>query len=191
LQPSTKLSALLAKLKENFTENELVLALKQNNERAFHYLYDNYSGAIFGVISKIIKDNDQAQDVMQDVFTKIWKNIASYNPEKGRLFTWMLNIARNTSIDLVRSESSRPILQDIEQHTESYDQYASYQPSTMAMDLNTIVEKLTPDRKLLVDLVYMQGYTQEEVSAQLEIPLGTVKTRVRAALHELKRHFGI
>ena len=89
---------------KKYSEEELVNLLKQNNKAAFSYLYDHYSGALFGIILKIVnQDEETSEDVLQDVFIKIWKKIATYDSTKGTLFTWMLNIARNTAIDKVRT----------------------------------------------------------------------------------------
>jgi len=88
-----------------YQEQELVSQLLQQNGQAFSYLYDNYSPALFGVINQIISDKEAAADVLQDVFVNIWKKISLYDDTKGRLFTWMLNIARNAAIDKLRSRS--------------------------------------------------------------------------------------
>ena len=86
------------------TQEELIPLLLKKDDRSFTLLYDNYSKSLYGVIFTLIKDREEAEDVLQEVFVKIWKNIDSYNESKGRLYTWMLNIARNTSIDKLRSK---------------------------------------------------------------------------------------
>ena len=181
----------LAASKKVFTEEELVSSLKLNDRVAFDYLYNSYSGALYNIIHKIVKDDERASDVLQDAFVKIWKNIANYSPEKGRLFTWMLNIVRNTAIDAFRSDSNRPGFDDIESSLSRVEQTANYQPSIQTIDVRNIVEKLKPDRKLLIDLVYFQGYTQEEAAEELKIPLGTAKTRLRTAVQDLKMFFKV
>ena len=85
-------------------EAQLIVLLKLNKRHAFEYLYDNYSPALYGIIFKILKDEEKSADTLQDTFLKIWKNVASYDSEKGTLFTWMLNVARNTAIDKFRTE---------------------------------------------------------------------------------------
>ena len=81
--------------------------LQQRNEKAFGYLYDNYSGALYGIVKSIVTDTEIANDVLQNVFVNIWRKIELYDAQKGRLFTWMLNIARNAAIDEVRSKGFR------------------------------------------------------------------------------------
>ena len=79
----------------NYKEADLVLLLKQRDRSAFDYLYEQYSGALYAVVLNIITDRETASDILQDVFVKIWRQLDQYDPAKGRLFTWMLNIARN------------------------------------------------------------------------------------------------
>lgn len=190
LNNTSKLKKELTTLNKKYSEDELVLSLKQNSQKAFEYLYDNYSSSLFGIISKILKDEDKSEDTMQDVFLKIWRKIGDYDPGKGRLFTWMVNIARNASIDELRKDKNI-ILEDIDQHISQYDKISSFQPQTIAMDVSSIMENLKPDRKILVDMVYLQGYTQEEAAEILQIPLGTAKSRIRTALQDLKIYFKI
>ena len=171
-----------------YSEEDLITALKKNQRSAFEYLYDNYSAALFGAISRIITDEEKAADVLQDVFLKIWKNIGKYDPSKGRLFTWMMNISRNTCIDLVRKEKGKYFV-DVQDNIIQIDAKTSHQPDISVIDLRSIIEKLRPERKVLLDLVYLQGFTQEEAAEQLAIPLGTAKSRIRVALKELKIYF--
>jgi RNA polymerase sigma-70 factor (ECF subfamily) len=173
-----------------YSEEELIALLKLNQRQGFDYLYDNYSPAIFGVICKIIKDEEKAEDVMQDVFLKIWKKISAYDPSKGSLFTWMMNIARNASIDLYRKEKNKHHV-DIDTQVVQLDKGNSSEIPVNTMDLRNIVDKLTPERKILLDLVYLQGYTQQEAAEELDIPLGTAKSRIRTALQDLKQIFAV
>lgn len=169
-------------------EEQLVYALKKNHRSAFDYLYDNYSGALFGVISRVIKDEEKAADLMQDVFLKIWKKVGDYEPGRGRLFTWMMNIARNASIDLYRKEKNKYMV-DIEEQVAVVDAKNQDEMNINTIDLRGIVEKLQPERKILLDLVYLQGFTQQEAAEKLNIPLGTAKSRIRTALKDLKLYY--
>ncbi|WP_229254229.1 RNA polymerase sigma factor [Dyadobacter sp. NIV53] len=174
-----------------YSEEELVAALKRNERTAFEFLYDHYSGALFNIISKTLRDEEKAADVMQESFLKIWKNIASYNPEKGRLFTWIMNIARNGAIDAVRVEGRKPIMDDIENVAVRNERDVSEDSQTTSSEMKAIIDMLRPERKVLIDMAYFQGYTHEEISEELHIPLGTVKSRIRTALQELKQHFAV
>lgn len=182
---------LLATSKVKYSEEELVAALKRNERAAFEFLYDHYSGALFNIICKTLRDEERAADVMQESFLKIWKNIASYNPEKGRLFTWILNIARNGAIDAARVEGRKPIMDDIENRSVQNEPDVSGELSTTSSEIKSIVNMLRPERKILIEMAYFQGYTHEEISEELQIPLGTVKSRIRTALQELKQYFAV
>jgi RNA polymerase sigma-70 factor (ECF subfamily) len=182
---------LLATNKVKYSEEELVLALKRNEQTAFEFLYDHYSGALFNIISKTLRDEERAADVLQESFLKIWKNIASYNPEKGRLFTWIMNIARNGAIDAARAEGRKPAMDDIENRAVLNERDVYEDSQTVSSEMKAIVDMLRPERKILIDMAYFQGYTHEEISEELSIPLGTVKSRIRTALHELKQYFAV
>ncbi|PWJ59615.1 RNA polymerase sigma-70 factor (ECF subfamily) [Dyadobacter jejuensis] len=174
-----------------YTEQELVVGLKRNDRAAFEYLYDHYSGALFNIILKIVRDEERAGDVMQEVFLKIWKRMALYNPEKGRLFTWIVNIARNTAIDATRTETRKPSMVDVNDRTVHDQADSTERPDSGQEELRALVGLLRPERKQLVDLAYFQGYTHEEIANNLNIPLGTVKSRIRTALQELKQYFAV
>lgn len=175
--------------KSKYTNEEtLVAALKAKQTDAITYLYDNYSNALFGVIDRIIQSEDVSNDVLQEAFVKIWKNIDSYSKEKGSLFTWMLNVCRNTAIDETRSKQFKKQLQN-QNIEDSVNKVDKSEQVTMKVDhigLKEVVAKLKPEQKVLVDKIYFEGYTQEEVSKELDIPLGTVKTRIRAAIMQLR-----
>lgn len=175
-----------------YREEELVKQLKSNSRNAFEYLYDHYSAALYGVILKITKDEDRASDALQDSFLKIWRNIGSYAHDKGSLFTWMLNIARNTAIDHLRSDTrteNRVIRLDVVNEAEPVTM-ESWNRLTYEMDVRTWVARLLPERRDPIELVYFQGYTHEEVAEKLSVPLGTVKSRIRRGLKELRMVFG-
>jgi RNA polymerase sigma-70 factor (ECF subfamily) len=173
--------------KTTYSEQELVALLQQRNEKAFGYLYDNYSGALFGIVNGIIPDKDTASDVLQNVFINIWRKIDLYNPSKGRLFTWMLNIARNAAIDELRSRGYRDTQKTIAL-PDNEDKAGPPVTETLTADvgLKKVLMKLKADLRVLIDLSYFQGFTHEEISKTLGIPLGTVKTRIRTALIQLR-----
>ena len=169
-----------------YAESELVLLLKQRDESAYSYLYDHYSGSLYAIILNIVPDRELANDLLQEVFIKIWKQIDTYDQTKGRLFTWMLNISRNASIDAVRSKSYQQSQKNSEL-TNMADNANSVHTNTDKIGLRAIVNKLKDDHKVLIELSYFEGYTQDEISKMLKIPLGTVKTRLRNALIQLKQ----
>jgi RNA polymerase sigma-70 factor (ECF subfamily) len=169
-----------------YTETELVLLLKERDQSAFGYLYDNYSGALFNIVLAIIPDRELASDVLQEVFVKIWRQVALYDATKGRLFTWMMNIARNASIDVLRSKSYNNNQQNRELTENVYANAGTTVTNTDKIGLRKVVHSLKDEYKILVELSYFEGYTQDEISKMLNIPLGTVKTRLRNALLQLR-----
>jgi len=169
-----------------YTESELVALLKERDQNAFGYLYDHYSGALYNVILAIVPQREQASDVLQEVFIKIWRMCESYDATKGRLFTWMMNIARNASIDVVRSKGYQNSQQNRELTEAVYESGGSTATNIEKIGLRKLVHALKDDYKVLVELSYFEGFTQDEISKMLNIPLGTVKTRLRAALLQLR-----
>ena len=163
----------------------MVILLKQHEQAAFSYLYDNYSASLYGAIAGIIPDSDAAPDILQEVFVKIWKQISAYDESKGRLFTWMLTIARNTAIDTLRSKSWKNNKKNNELTEDMVSLAGSTLTNTDTIGLRKIVHSLKQEYRVLVELSYFEGYTQEDISNRLGIPLGTVKTRLRKALSEL------
>jgi RNA polymerase sigma-70 factor (ECF subfamily) len=171
--------------KATYSEEELVSQLKQQDEQAFSHLYDNYAGALYGLVRQIVPDKELSNDVLQEVFVNIWRKIDSYDSSKGRLFTWMLNIARNASIDKIRSRNYQenllkaPIDENDIAHPvvrQGIDDYG----------LKKLIFKLKDEQRMLIDLSYYQGFTHDQIARALNIPLGTVKTRLRTALMQLR-----
>jgi RNA polymerase sigma factor (sigma-70 family) len=174
-----------------YTEQELVSALKERDNQAFNFLYDNYAGALYSIIKQIITDNAElASDVLQEVFINIWRKIETYDQTKGRLFTWMLNIARNASIDTLRSKAYQNSQKNQELPDNVYRSVAN-QTTQMNVDnigLKKVLEKLKAEHRVLVELAYFKGFTHEEIADMMGIPLGTVKTRIRNALLQLREY---
>jgi RNA polymerase sigma factor (sigma-70 family) len=173
------------------SEEELVLALKNREKIAVEALYDMYSSSLFGVISRIIIDTATAEDVLQETFVKIWHSFSSYSTEKGRLFTWMVNIARHLAIDKLRSKDfkNQNKNQELENNVTFIDEQRNtvYKPELLG--IKDLVQTLKPEQKLILELVYFKGYTHVEAADELGIPLGTIKTRLRMAILQLRKHF--
>jgi RNA polymerase sigma factor (sigma-70 family) len=169
-----------------YTEESLIQQLKVHNEQAFNYLYDKYSKSLFGIIYQIIPTQEVAEDVLQQVFLKIWKNIDSYESSKGRLYTWMINITRNQAIDYTRSKDFNRQEQTVGISDNVYNT-ESNTGGFRDSGLLKVLEKLPVDKRKLLEFSYFLGYTQEEISKIMDIPLGTVKTRLRNTLIDLRK----
>ncbi len=174
--------------KTTYSEPELVTLLQQRNEQSFGYLYDNYSGALLGVISAIVTNQETARDVLQEVFVNIWKKIETYDAAKGRLFTWMMNVARNAAIDKIRSRGYQDALKNysIPDNVDTNIAAPATLPQVVDTGLKKILTQLKDEHRQLIDMSYFQGYTHDEIAKIMDIPLGTVKTRIRSALSQLR-----
>lgn len=144
---------------------------------------------MFGVISRIITNEDIAEEILHDAFLRIWDRIDSYDASKGRLFTWMLNIARNLAIDKTRSKeiSKDRKTDDISDLVNRIDRKEQAEQNVDAIGLKEMLSKLPDDQAFVVEYLYLKGYTQSELADDFNIPLGTVKTRLRLGMIELRR----
>lgn len=176
-----------------YNESELVGRLTNGDQQAMSELYDRFSGAILGVIMKIITDQATAEDVLQETMLKIWNNIGSFDTSKGRLFTWMINIARNQSIDKTRSKGFKNSSQNSSLEDSVYvsETVPSAGASVDTMDVQNWLLQLPEENQQLMRLAYFMGYTQEEISKELNMPLGTVKTKIRNSLIVLRKKLNV
>jgi len=172
-----------------YTEEELVYLLKLQDRQAFSYLYDNYAAALNGVIFRMVEEKTLAEDILQEVFVKIWNNFASYDTSKGRLFTWMLNLTKNLTIDTLRSKGYKK-QSKISKDENSVSNVPDGNVGAEKFDtigLRKQLDNLKPEQRILIEMAYFSGYTQDEISRETGIPLGTVKTRMRSAIIELRK----
>ena len=184
--PNPRTNAVMAFLL--MQDQQLINRLQAQDSTAIGNLYDAYGSALFGVVLRIVQQRELAEQVLQDTFVKAWRNGASYDASKGRLFTWLLNIARNTAIDATRTAHFQK-----SRKTDSLDSLV-YSPGGESINpdqigVRDVVSRLDEKYKSLIDLVYFKGYTQEEVAEETGIPLGTIKTRLRYAINELRGIF--
>lgn len=168
---------------------KLIQQIKSGDESALQMLYQKYAGALLHHISKIIPDPEAAEEILQDVFVKIWKKIGQYDEKRSRLFTWMSQIARNTAIDTARLVSFQR-----NKETESIDTLVNVDAQLKAKAFNKIpdvglqkvLSQIDPEHQELIEYLYFRQYTQKETAEALGIPLGTVKTRLRKAISVLR-----
>jgi RNA polymerase sigma factor (sigma-70 family) len=168
---------------------DLVSRLKARDEAAFAEMYRNYSNAFISIISKITNgDVEVAKDVLQEAMVKIWNNMQQYDAAKGTLFTWMMNVCRNMAIDKLRSKDYK---NQAKNRSMDASQDLGYQPSVSlnpeTIGVKKMLESLDVNHRDVVDVVYMMGYSHAEAAEVLNIPLGTVKTRLRNAIIELRK----
>lgn len=168
---------------------QLIQRIKSGDESALQILYEKYAGALLHQISKIIPAPETAEEILQDVFVKIWKKIGQYDENRSRFFTWMSQIARNTAIDTARLVSFQR-----NQETESIDTLVNVDDQLKVktsskipdVGLQKVLAQIDPEHRELIEYLYFRQYTQKETAEALGIPLGTVKTRLRKAIGVLR-----
>jgi RNA polymerase sigma factor (sigma-70 family) len=175
-----------------FHENQenIEQLLKQQNATIIAQLYDIYGATLYGVVLRIVTSKEIAEQVIQDTFLKVWHNGASYDASKGRIYTWLLNIARNTAIDATRTSHFQNA-----KNTDTIDKIPySFNGECLNPDtigLREMVKTLDEKYTVLIDLIYFNQYTHIEAAEAMDLPLGTVKTRLRYALLELRKAFAL
>lgn len=176
---------------KKYTEAGLINALKMHDNGAYEYLYNNYKGALFTVILQIIPDKETAGDVLQDAFILAWKNIDKYDASRGRLFTWLFNVTRNCAINTTRSKNYKAQLKNdsLDNYVNDVDAKESQVMHINQIGLRKQVHQLKEDYRNVLELSYFNGFTHDEIAKILTIPAGTVKTRLRNALIELRKQF--
>ncbi len=168
------------------SDEQLVALLRNKDKAAMGAVLKKYGDALYGVVFRIVGTREVAEDIMQEVAVKIWKNHQAYDAKKGRLFTWLVNIARNTAIDKVRTQKFQARRQAESLDSTVHDNIRfSEHLDIQDVGLRRLIERLDPKYREVIDLLYLKGYTQKEATEALGIPLGTVKTRVKKALGDL------
>ncbi|NND16413.1 MAG: sigma-70 family RNA polymerase sigma factor [Eudoraea sp.] len=166
----------------------LVQGLLNREEAALNRLYVDYGAALNGIIKRIVVEPKIAEEVLQDVIIKIWNKIDQYDSAKGRFFTWMMQLSRNAAKDKLRSREISQL-----RKTDQLDNIVSNverrNPVEMHMQdigVRRLVDSLREEERQVIELVYFKGYTQSEAAKEIPLPLGTVKTRLRMAMKNLR-----
>jgi RNA polymerase sigma factor (sigma-70 family) len=167
-------------------EKEIVNLLERGDKKAITLLYENYADSLFGVIKKIIADDDTAQDVLQESFVKIWRYSKKYDSTKAKLFTWLYRIAYNTAIDKVRSLKNKGD-NEVQIETSNVYKISSNELNQDVLDIKKHLGSLDEKYQIVINALFFEGMTQQEASEELDIPLGTIKSRLKIGLRELKR----
>lgn len=170
-----------------FSEEAFIKSLQDGKPDAYAELYDRYGATLFQVILKIVKSNEDAENLLQDTFVKIWRNIGTYDASKGKLFTWFVTIARHLAIDFCRSKYFTK--KNLIQNEDNLVNNQSLSVEMFELDylgINDKVNSLEDKLKQIIDLQFYYGYTQTQISEEFNIPLGTVKSRTRTALLQLR-----
>jgi RNA polymerase sigma-70 factor, ECF subfamily len=178
-------------------ELDLLARITKRERAAFEQLYTRYSNILYATAMKFLKEDADAQDVVQDVFIQIWDKAKLYDPAKGKPLTWALTMTRNRSIDRIRAIQRRTRLRDDFEKETVADESAGIREALSGVDasertqiLRDAVGRLSPEQRKVIDLAFFGGLTQSEIADRLGEPLGTVKARARRGLMKLKELLG-
>ncbi len=172
-------------------EIRIVDLLQKGDAQGVSLLYEHYSAAIYGIVYRMVNNDDVAKEVMQDVFVKAWKYAKKYDPNKGRLYTWLAQIARTSSLTTIKSGNFQRDQKTDSLDVKVYNDTEHAEESKISdMGLEKVIGKLDDKHKLLIDYIYYRGYSQREAAEALALPVGTVKTRIRTAILELRKMLG-
>ena len=167
-------------------EKRIVNLLENGDKKAISLLYENYADTLYGVIKKVITDDDTAQDVLQETFVKIWRYAKKYDSSKAKLFTWLYRIAYNTSIDKIRSLKNKTE-KEVQIEVSAVYKITSNGLNEDVLDIKKHLNNLDEKYQIVINALFFEGMTQQEASDELNIPLGTIKSRLKIGLRELKK----
>jgi RNA polymerase sigma-70 factor (ECF subfamily) len=170
-------------------EKHIVELLHEGDEKAISLLYEHYGDTLYGVAYKVVRDEELAQDILQESFIKIWNKAHTYDPAKAKLFTWLFRITRNTSIDKLRSLSNKAA-KEIQIDVSDVYNVGEENIRPELIDMKKQLERIEPKYQIVLEALFFEGMTQQEASEELGIPLGTVKSRLKIGLRELRKIYG-
>ncbi len=174
-------------------DQELAAQIAKGDERAFLAIYDRYASRVYALTLRILNDPMLAEEATQETFLNLWSRARLYLAERGSLLVWLLTIARRTALDRLRLEARRPSLSDGNDPEEAWKTIPDHNTSSEESrwrSLHFAVQTLSPEHRQVIELAFYQGLSQSEISEVLGWPLGTVKTRMRAAMEHLRREWG-
>lgn len=172
------------------SDAQLLEAITKRDEQALAALYDRYASILFGLLLRILHDRAEAEDVLQEVFLRVWQRAADFDEARGRVFTWLVTIARSRAIDRLRAIQSRGRVAEEAARESTFTSVPSAVADAIASEQREVVAQalaeIPEDQRRTLVLAYFEGLTQSEIAARTGEPLGTVKTRTRAGLARLR-----
>jgi RNA polymerase sigma-70 factor (ECF subfamily) len=179
---------------QHVPDSALVERMMAGDESALAALYDRYGGMLFAMLVRILRDTSAAEEVLQDLFLQLWRGASRFDASRGSLPAWLLVIGRNRAISRLRGREHREVLEDPENFSfdtvpSSGDLEDEAWRAQLMERLSGAMATLPPEQREAVELAYSEGMTQTEIAARTGCPLGTVKSRVRAAMQSLKQVF--
>jgi len=168
----------------------MVARVVKGDEKAFLALYDRHVGRVYGLALHILGTPQLAEEATQDAFLKLWSRARQYSAERGAFLPWLLTIARRVALDRIRLEARRPPLTHSNDPESYWQNLADADTTTDEARWRSMyfsIQLLHPDQRKVIELAYYQGLSQSEIADVLGWPLGTVKTRIRAAMESLRK----
>jgi RNA polymerase sigma-70 factor (ECF subfamily) len=175
-------------------DEELMERILHRDLQAFRVLYERYGSLVYSTCLRIVRDAQIAEDMVQEIFLRIWRRPESYLPQRGRFVTWLTSVTRNRAVDEIRSRNRR-----FRHETASPEEQEREVPSAERMDpaltaelkdqrrlILAALERIPREQREVIELAYFGGFTQQEISERLSQPLGTVKTRIRLGMQKLR-----
>ncbi len=165
-------------------------AIGRDDEAAIAALYDRYGGLAYGLAYRVLGERGAAEDVVQDAFLSVWRRAASFQPGRGSVRTWLLSIVHHRAIDRLRGTSGRTRrdapLDDLDRVVQVDDPWREVEVGVQRDVLRRGLSSLPEAQRRTIELAYFGGHTQQEIAAMMEVPVGTVKGRMRIGLHKLR-----
>ncbi|WP_088125076.1 RNA polymerase sigma factor [Roseivirga misakiensis] len=168
-------------------EDKIAYLLADKDKQAVSLVFEHYGSLLLNIINRVVQDDAMSEDVLQTVLLKIWENGINFDASKGTLFTWLARISRNAAIDKTRTKDFR-LTQESKQTPEVVNmaEEVLVEDEAEKIYLKQLISSLPADHQQLINMSFFEGYTHKEICEQLKIPLGTVKTRIRLAIKQLR-----
>jgi RNA polymerase sigma-70 factor (ECF subfamily) len=174
-------------------DEDLVALCGSGDSSAFGMLYDRHSRVAYSLAYRMMGERQAAEDLVQDAFLKVWRGSSSYRAERGSVRTWILSIVHHRGVDQLRSMSSRRRMQEKAEANEPKSQpseaFAETWRSSQREQVREALKTLPPEQVKILELAYFSGYTHIQIAELLDLPLGTVKGRMRLGLKKIKAYF--
>lgn len=178
---------------KQISDAELLHSISNGDEEALAVLYDRYQTILFSIIARLLNSREEAEDILQEVFLQVWNKSGNYEEARGRVFTWLVTLSRSRAIDRLRSMGVREKAIDEASH-EAFDAVSHAETDTIHNEkkkrVKSILAQLPEEQRIVLFMAYFEGHSQTEIAQTLNLPLGTVKTRMRSGTIRLRDNFG-
>ena len=182
---------------DELSDEALINAIAEGAEWAMEPLYERYNRVLYSLAYRMVADHQVAEDLLQDAFLSIWRRATSYSPQSGAVRSWLISIVHHRTIDYLRAVRRRAGLKEVtweevelDERTAFPDVWEEALRSVQSAQLRTALRNIPSEQRMVIELAYFQGWTHSEIAEGCEIPLGTVKARMRLGLSRLKRLLG-